>query len=54
MTLGTSRLRTQGFSILKKTDENLTTISDELFADIDMWLNETPPEKKRNNIAGSA
>ena len=29
----------------EKTDENLTTISDELFADIDMWLNETPPEK---------
>lgn len=29
----------------KKTDENLTTISSELFADIDMWLNETPPEK---------
>ena len=29
----------------KKTDENLTTISSEFFADIDMWLNETPPEK---------
>lgn len=28
-----------------KADENLTTISDELFADIDLWLNETPPEK---------
>lgn len=29
----------------EKADENLTTISDELFADIDKWLNETPPEK---------
>ena len=29
----------------EKADENLTTISDELFADIDQWLNETPPGK---------
>lgn len=29
----------------EKVHEDLTTISDELFADIDMWLTETPPEK---------
>ena len=33
-----------------KADENLTTISDELFADIDKWLTETPAEKKTETL----
>lgn len=33
-----------------KDAENLTTISDELLADIDKWLTETPPEKKDQTL----